>query len=61
MAQTKEGGELKAANLPNWLVLEPKGENLSERKLRSKASVVSWLSYLILIVFLPLGSPEATF
>ena len=46
MARTKEGGELKAANLPNWLVLEE--ENAAERNLGSEASAVAQISYLFL-------------
>ena len=49
MAQTKEGGELKAANLPNWVVLEPEEENAAEKNLRSKASAVSQLSYCTIL------------
>ena len=49
MAHTKEGGELKAANLPNWVVLDPEEENAAEKNLRSKASAVPWLSSHILL------------
>ena len=50
MARTKEGGELKAANLPNWLVLEE--ENAAERNLGSEASAVAQISYLFLLASL---------
>ena len=50
MARTKEGGELKAANLPNWLVLEE--ENAAERNLGSEASAVAQISYLFLFASL---------
>jgi len=52
MAQTKEGGELKTANLPNWLVLEEESNNPAEKNLHSKASSISPLSYLILVAYL---------
>ena len=50
MARTKEGGELKAANLPNWLVLEE--ENAAERNLGSEASAVAQISNLFLFASL---------
>ena len=52
MARTKEGGELKAANLPNWVVLEPEKKNAAEKNLKSKAVVVSRLSYFLLTCLL---------
>ena len=50
MARTKEGGELKAANLPNWLVLEE--ENAAEKNLGSEASPVAQISNLFLLASL---------
>ena len=52
MARTKEGGELKAANLPNWLVLEEESNNPAEKNLNSTASSLSPLSYLTLVAYL---------
>ena len=52
MAQTKEGGELKAANLPNWLVLEEESNNPAEKNIGSTASSISPLLYLILVAYL---------
>merc|ERR1711974_517751 len=45
MARTKEGGELAAANLPNWLVL-------AEKNLGSRASALAQISYLSLLACL---------
>ena len=52
MARTKEGGELKAAKLANWLVLEEESNNPEEKNLGSKASSISPLSFLILVAYL---------
>ena len=52
MALTKEGGELKAAKLANWLVLEEESNNPGQKNLGSKASSISPLSFLILVAYL---------
>ena len=52
MALTKEGGELKAAKLANWLVLEEESNNPGQKNLGSKASSSSPLSFLILFAYL---------
>ena len=52
MARTKEGGELKAAKLANWLVLEEESNNPGQKNLGSKASAISPLSYLIIVAYL---------
>jgi len=51
MAMTKEGGELKAANLPNWRVLEEPG-NLQKHLRSSSVSFAPSISFTILVAFL---------
>ena len=50
MAMTKEGGELKAANLPNWRVLEEPGD-LQKHLRSSSVSFAPSISFLILVAF----------
>ena len=52
MARTKEGGELKAARLPNWLVLEELDPDPGGKNPGSGASILSPLLYIFIAAFL---------
>ena len=52
MALTKEGGELKAARLPNWLVLEQLDPDPGGKNPGSGASILSPLLYIFIAAYL---------
>ena len=52
MAQTKEGGELKAAKLPNWLVLEELDPDPGGKNPDSGAPILSPLLYIFIAAYL---------
>ena len=52
MARTKEGGELKAAKLPNWLVLEQLDPDPGGKNPGSGASILSPLIYIFIAAYL---------
>ena len=52
MARTKEGGELKAAKLPNWLVLEELDPDPGGKNPGSGASILSPLISIFIAAYL---------